>query len=176
MSRYNATVTDALLDGAVAAYVERGGKEDDVTVVRAPGAYELPALALAAAQTGRFSGVVALGCLIKGETKHDQYIAQAVANGLVDVTMRTGVPCAFGVLTTETPEQALARSGGKKGNKGREAMEAVLETIDAMRELEGGAGVVRTKIAGPGFRKRPTESKGGLSKRPDKAAGAGRGR
>lgn len=127
VSRYNASVTDRLLKGAIDEYASRGGDPALVTVLHAPGAFELPAIALAAAQSGRFAGVVALGCLVRGETRHDRYIAQAVAHGLIDVTMRTGVPAAFGVITADTPEQAKARAGGKKGNKGTEAMAAVLD-------------------------------------------------
>lgn len=134
-SSYNATVTDALREGAVREYVSRGGRSSDLTLVSAPGAFELPAISHAAAQTGRFAGIVALGCIIRGETSHDRYIAQAVANGITQSTLETGVPIAFGVLTTDTPEQALARAGGDKGNKGCEAMAALLETIDAVASL-----------------------------------------
>lgn len=135
VSRYNASVTDALLEGALAAYAARGGRRDDVRVVPAPGSYELPALALAAARTGRFAGVVALGCLIKGETSHDRHIAAAVASGLVQVTIATGVPATFGVLTVDTPAQAAARSGGSKGNKGADAMHALLDVIAEVEHL-----------------------------------------
>lgn len=155
VSRYNASVTDRLREGAVAEYSARfeGGA---VTVVEAPGSYELPALALAAARTGRFEGIVAIGCLIRGETSHDQHIASAVAHGLVDVTIATGVPVAFGVLTTNTAAQARARAGGAKGNKGQEAMAAVLDAIEQVRVLNG--------LASGGGRARPA---------PDKAASAG---
>lgn len=140
VSRYNASVTDRLRDGAVAAITERYGPAAPIEVVTAPGAFELPALALAAARTGRFAGIVALGCLVHGQTRHDRYIAAAVAQGLVEVTMRTGIPAAFGVITAETAGQAVARAGGKKGNKGREAAEAVLDTIEAIAALSGDGG------------------------------------
>jgi 6,7-dimethyl-8-ribityllumazine synthase len=150
VSRYNASVTDRLLAGAREAYGEAGFADDGrIVVIPAPGSYELPALALAAARTGRFRGVVGIGCLIKGETRHDQYIAQAVAHGLVNVTLVTGVPCAFGVLTVDTPEQAEARAGGAEGNKGAEAMHAVLDTI---QQIDGLAGDGKKKReARPGF-------------------------
>lgn len=135
VSRYNAGVTDRLLEGARAQHAARGG--GDLAVIQAPGAYELPALASAAIATGQFDGVVALGCLIKGETRHDRYIAQAVAHGLVQLTILTGVPVAFGVITAETPAQARARAGGKKGNKGAEAMAALLDTLAAIAALDG---------------------------------------
>lgn len=153
VSRYNASITDPLLEGARATYIERSGGEEGLTILHAPGAYELPALANAAARTGRFRGVVCLGCVIKGETSHDEYISHAVAQGLMQVTVQTGVPCAFGVLTVNTPEQAEARAGGKLGNKGAEAMHALLDTlieIDALRE-NGGRNVRIVDGPAPGF-------------------------
>lgn len=129
VSRYNASITEALLSGAVAEYAKRGGDAASVDVYHAPGSYELPMLALSAAETGRYKGIVALGCLIRGETRHDRYIAEAVSHGLVRVTMQTGVPCGFGVLTVESGKQARARAGGDKGNKGADTMGAVLDTI-----------------------------------------------
>jgi 6,7-dimethyl-8-ribityllumazine synthase len=104
-------------------------------IVEAPGAFELTAIAAAAIDSGAFDGVVTLGCVIRGETDHDRYISQAVANGLTTLTIQTGVPVAFGVITANTPGQALARAGGEKGNKGAEAMDALLDAIDAMRHL-----------------------------------------
>ncbi len=140
VSRYNASITDRLLTGAREAWSEAGwgDRPEAMQVIPAPGSYELPALALAAASTGRFRGVLALGCLIKGETSHDRYIAEAVAQGLVSVTIATGVPCAFGVLTVDTPEQADARAGGAEGNKGADAMLALLDTIGQIDGLRAG--------------------------------------
>jgi len=136
VSRYNASITDRLLDGARnTVAVQCPGC--DLEVIPAPGAFELPALALAAASTGRFDGIVALGCLIRGETTHDRVIADAVAHGLVQVNIATGVPVTFGVLTVDTPEQAQARAGGEQGNKGADAMTALLETIAAIAALHG---------------------------------------
>ncbi len=138
VSRYNESVTRELLRGAVEEYQDCGGRREDVLVIDAPGAYELPALALAAARSGKVRGVVGLGCLIKGETSHDRYIAEAVAHGLVSVTIATDVPCAFGVLTVDTPAQARARAGGDKGNKGQEAMAALLDTLEAIENIGAG--------------------------------------
>ncbi|MBC7835615.1 MAG: 6,7-dimethyl-8-ribityllumazine synthase [Phycisphaerales bacterium] len=135
VSRYNASITDCLLEGARAAYEQTGGDPLSLHIIGAPGAFELTALSAAAARTGRFAGVVALGCLIKGETRHDRYIASAVAHGLTEVTIRTGVPVAFGLITANTPKQARERAGGVKGNKGSEAMVAVLNTIAAITDL-----------------------------------------
>lgn len=138
VSRYNGSITSLLLEGAIAEYLAKGGRPADLEVFDAPGAYELPALALTAARTGRFAGVLALGCLIKGETRHDRYIAEAVANGLVGVTLATGVPVGFGVLTVDTVQQAQARAGGDKGNKGKESMSAVMEVIVTARAISSG--------------------------------------
>lgn len=138
VSRYNGSITSRLREGAVRTLGERLGGRGRIDVVAAPGAFELPALALAAARTGRYDGVVALGCLIKGQTRHDRYIAEAVAHGLVGVTLATGVPAAFGVITAETAAQAAARAGGSHGNKGEEAAAALLETIEASRAIRAG--------------------------------------
>jgi 6,7-dimethyl-8-ribityllumazine synthase len=138
VSRYNGSITARLQEGAIGEYLARGGRRGDVELYEAPGAYELPALALGAARTGRFGGVLALGCLIKGDTSHDRYIAEAVANGLVGVTLATGVPVGFGVLTVDTPGQAEDRAGGSKGNKGQESMAAVLQAIASLKAIAAG--------------------------------------
>jgi 6,7-dimethyl-8-ribityllumazine synthase len=138
VSTYNATVTERLREGAIAAYVAGGGSPEGIHVYPAPGAFELPAVAMAAAMSGKFVGVVALGCLIKGETPHDRIIADAVAGGLIDVTIASGVPVTFGVLTVDTAEQALARAGGAEGNKGADAMLALLGTIGSMMLADKG--------------------------------------
>ncbi len=133
VSRYNHPITGALLRGALDV-CDRAGVE--ARVYPAPGSYELPALALACAESGRYAGVVALGCLIRGETRHDRYIAEAVASGLVGVTLKTGVPATFGVLTVDTPKQAKARAGGAKGNKGADAAQALVQSLDVMDAIE----------------------------------------
>ncbi len=135
VSRYNASVTDRLLDGAVRECRARTGSKP--VVFDAPGAFELPILCMAAAMRGEYSGVLALGCIVKGDTEHDRYIAHAVAHGITEVMLATGVPVAFGVLTVNTPAQARDRAGGKKGNKGREAMGALLDTIATLRSISG---------------------------------------
>lgn len=135
VSRYNATVTDRLKQGALEEYASRAGGSATATVLHAPGAFEIPAIVLAAATSGRFAGVVALGCIIKGETSHDVHLAQAVIRGLMDIVLRTGVPVGLGVLTVDTPAQARARAGGQSGNKGAEAMAAVLDTISEINSV-----------------------------------------
>ncbi|QOI99580.1 MAG: 6,7-dimethyl-8-ribityllumazine synthase [Phycisphaeraceae bacterium] len=140
VSRYNASVTDRLREGARSAYAARGGRGTDLHVFSAPGAYELPVLAREAALSGRYAGVVTLGCVIRGQTRHDRYIAQAVADALMSVALGTGVPVAFGVITAETAGQARDRASGKKGNKGEEAMNAVLDTIETLGAIARGEG------------------------------------
>lgn len=135
VSRYNESITNALLEGARSTYLGAGGSADRLGVIEAPGAFELPVLANAAARSGLYRGVVALGCVIRGETRHDEYIAGAIAHAMADISVRTGVPVAFGVLTTENVEQARARAGGDKGNKGAEAMVALLETLNALKAI-----------------------------------------
>lgn len=135
VSQYNRSITDSLLDGARRAFLSRGGAETQLEIVSAPGAFELPALCMAVAATERFAGALALGCIIKGETSHDRYIADAITHGLVEVTLSTGMPVALGVLTVDTPQQALDRAGGAHGNKGEEAMHALLDTINEMERL-----------------------------------------
>ncbi|MEM9066165.1 MAG: 6,7-dimethyl-8-ribityllumazine synthase [Planctomycetota bacterium] len=136
VSRYNGSVTSRLREGAEAAHAARcpGGGLD---VIEAPGAYELIAIGAAAAKTGRYRGVVALGCVIKGETDHDRYINEAVANSLGAATVETGVPIGFGLVTTNDVEQAMDRAGGTNGNKGADAMDAVLDSIAAIDAIRG---------------------------------------
>lgn len=133
VSRYNPSITAALLDGARQECARRGAGEPEE--IQVPGSFELVAGCMRAALSGRFGGVVALGCLIKGDTIHDRVIADAVASGLVQVTLLTGIPVGFGLLTVDTPRQARARAGGAKGNKGAEATAAVLDTIESLRSL-----------------------------------------
>ncbi|MEZ6242133.1 MAG: 6,7-dimethyl-8-ribityllumazine synthase [Phycisphaerales bacterium] len=147
VSRYNASITTRLLDAAITEYLNRGGKGDDLAIIEAPGAFELPALASAAIQTGQYAGVCCLGCVLKGETSHNEHINTAVSQGLASLAVATGLPVAFGVLTCDTAEQAEARAGGAKGNKGREAMAALLEAIDACRAIDRAADAET-----PGFR------------------------
>jgi len=119
------------------AYEAGGGQASEVVVIEAPGSFELPVLCHVAAESGKFAGIVALGCIIKGETSHDQHLASAVVHGLVNVSLLTGVPVSLGVLTVNNPRQARERAGGKQGNKGAEAMDALLMTMNQIERLEG---------------------------------------
>jgi len=123
-------LADKLIASATETFSAAGG---EVEVFEVPGAYELPLAAKYAADSGRFAGVAALGAVIRGETSHYDYVCGESARGLMDVQLQTGVPCAFGVLTVENMDQALARSGGGKRDQGRHAAEAVL-VMEALRE------------------------------------------
>jgi 6,7-dimethyl-8-ribityllumazine synthase len=127
VSTYHAFVTDRLEAGARACAREAGVADADIVTFRVPGAFEIPQAAQRIAETGDWQAVVCLGCLIRGETAHFDYIAQAAAQGLTRAAQSTGVPIAFGVLTTNTAEEALARAGDGPSNKGREAAEAALQ-------------------------------------------------
>lgn len=139
VSRFNEEITAGLLAGAREALREAGVRDDDVAVVHVPGAFEIPVAALRLAQTGTWDAVISLGCLIKGETMHFEYIAAAAAQGIMNVSTSTGVPVAFGVLTATTDAQAEERSAPGAGNKGREAALAAVEMATLFRSFEGQA-------------------------------------
>ena len=134
-SRYNELVTTALVDGARECLRKHQVPDARVDLVWVPGAFELPVAAAAAAASGRYAAIVALGCVIRGETPHFDYVAGEAARGLGDVARAHRVAVGFGVLTTETLEQARARAGGTAGNKGYEAAEAALRTADVLARL-----------------------------------------
>ena len=139
VSSFNKDITDGLLRGARAALAESGVRSADVTTVHVPGAFEIPLAARRLARSGRYDAVVCLGCLIKGDTMHFEYIASAVSHGIMAVTTDTGVPVTFGVLTTLTEEQAVVRAAEGPDNKGREAALAAVEMASFIQELEDGA-------------------------------------
>jgi 6,7-dimethyl-8-ribityllumazine synthase len=133
VSRFNEQVTDRLLIGARTCLLQHGVSEASIDVVSVPGAWELPLAAQAAAERG-YAGIIALGCVIRGETPHFEYIASAAAQGLERVSREAGVPVAFGVLTTDDAQQALARAGGRDGNKGWDAALVALEMADLLHD------------------------------------------
>ena len=137
VSRYNELITTRLLDGALSLCAEAGLGRDAVDVIWVPGAFELPVAAAAAAETRRYVCLVALGAVIRGDTPHFEYVAGEAARGLASVVLETGVPVGFGLLTTEDADQALARAGGAKGNKGWEAALSALELADLFSKLGG---------------------------------------
>jgi len=133
VARFNQAVTDALLVGAVDALTGRGVEEDAIDVAIVPGAYELPLVAQRLAATGRYDALVCLGAVVRGETPHFDYVAGEAARGIGEVARRFDLPIAFGVLTTDTMEQALARAGGGHGNKGHDAAVTALEMAQVLR-------------------------------------------
>jgi 6,7-dimethyl-8-ribityllumazine synthase len=135
VSKYNDFVTDRLQAGALAALAAAGVATERITVVRVPGAFEIPMAAQHAAETGRFQAIVCLGCLIRGATPHFEYIASAVAHGLTAAAAATGIPMAFGVLTTNSAEEALERAVEGPSNKGWEAASAALEMAGVVGQL-----------------------------------------
>jgi 6,7-dimethyl-8-ribityllumazine synthase len=136
VSRFNEEVTGGLRRGAIEWLGEHGIPVRNEDVLPAPGAFELPLLAQALARTGRFDGVICLGCVIKGDTAHFEFISLGAATGLMQAGLSTGVPIAFGVLTTYTDEQAVARSRDDIHNKGREAAAACVESIALLQQIE----------------------------------------
>jgi 6,7-dimethyl-8-ribityllumazine synthase len=134
-SRFNEAVVERLVKGAVEALAEQGADPRSLEVIRVPGAFDLPPVVRRIAESGRCDAIVALGAVIRGETPHFDYVAGECAAGLARVAADTGVPVAFGVLTTESEEQALERAGGREGNKGADAARAAVELASLMRKL-----------------------------------------
>lgn len=136
VSQFNEEITAGLLQGALATLEQAEVAADDIVIIRVPGAFEIPQMALRLAETGQFDAIITIGCLIKGDTMHFEYIASACSQGIMNASTATGVPIAFGVLTTLTEEQALARAGEGPDNKGREAALAAIEMATLYREFE----------------------------------------
>jgi 6,7-dimethyl-8-ribityllumazine synthase len=136
VARFYGELAERLVAGAMSAFAEEGHTE--VEVFDVPGAFELPPAAGYAARTGRFAGVACLGAVIRGETDHYDFVCAETARGVMEVQLQTGVPCAFGVLTCDTMEQALARSGGGKRDQGRHSAEAVMRLAELRERLASG--------------------------------------
>lgn len=135
-SRFNVLVTEALLSGCRDAFERNGVAEDKLDVAWVPGSFEIPVVARHLAETGKYQAVVCLGCVIRGETGHYDHVAGQAAAGVMQASMATGVPVIFGVLTTDTVEQALNRSGLKSGNKGAEAALAAIEMANLLAKIK----------------------------------------
>lgn len=139
VSRYHGQITGALEAGARETFLRAGGRAQDLLVMSAPGAFELPVLCAHLARRrgkGAVAAVVALGCVVRGQTRHDQYINQGVTHALAQLSVERGKPVGYGLLTVETMAQARARAGGREGNKGAEAMAAALQAVRAMQRME----------------------------------------
>ncbi|MFW9603701.1 MAG: 6,7-dimethyl-8-ribityllumazine synthase [Trichlorobacter sp.] len=135
VSRFNSFISERLLEGAVDALKRHGVADGDVTVARIPGAFEIPLTAQAMAASRKYDAVICLGAVIRGSTPHFEYVSSEVSKGIATVSLATGVPVAFGVLTTDTIEQAVERAGTKAGNKGFEAAVTAIETINVLKAL-----------------------------------------
>jgi len=136
VSRFNGFLTERLLEGALDALRRHGAEDGNLVVVRTPGAFELPLVAKKLAESGRYEAIVALGAVIRGATPHFEYVAGEVAKGLAQVSLSTGLPVAFGVLTCDTIEQAVERAGTKAGNKGFDAALSAMEMVSLLRALD----------------------------------------
>ncbi len=137
VARFNSFITDRLLGGALDGLRRHGVADGDTTVVRVPGSWELPVVVKALADSGKYDAVICLGAVIRGETPHFDYVAGEATKGIGQAMMQTGVPVAFGVLTTNTLEQAIDRAGAKSGNKGFDAAATVIEMASVLRQIRG---------------------------------------
>lgn len=135
VARFNDFITGKLLDGALDAFKRHGGDPAQITVVRVPGAFEIPLTCQKLAAQGSYDGILALGAVIRGSTPHFDYVSSEVAKGVAQVGLSSGVPVSFGVLTTDSIEQAIERAGSKAGNKGAETMNGLIEIIDLYKKI-----------------------------------------
>ena len=137
LSRFNDLIGNRLLDGALDALRRHDVPEDNITLARVPGAFEIPVVAQELAKTGQYHAVICLGAVIRGATAHFDYVAGPLASNLASIAVQTGVPILFGVLTTDTIEQAIERAGTKAGNKGADVAIAAIETANVLRAIRG---------------------------------------
>jgi len=135
VSRFNSFVSERLVEGAIDALLRHGGEQEDISVVRVPGAYEIPPTAKQMAESGRYDAIVCLGAVIRGATPHFEYVSAEVSKGVASVAIDSGIPVTFGVLTTDTIEQAIERAGSKAGNKGFDAAMAAVEMANLYKAL-----------------------------------------
>jgi len=135
VSRFNSFISERLLEGAMDALRRSGAEEEDCSVVRVPGAFEIPLATKKMVKTGRFDAIICLGCVIRGATPHYAYIASEVTKGIASLSLESEIPIAFGVLTTETIEQAIERAGTKVGNKGFDAAMSAIEMANLLKEI-----------------------------------------
>ncbi|MBM95783.1 MAG: 6,7-dimethyl-8-ribityllumazine synthase [Oceanospirillaceae bacterium] len=136
VGRWNAFVVESLLEGAVDSLLRHGVEEENITIIRAPGAFEIPLVVQKVAATDKYDAVIALGAVIRGGTPHFEYVAGECTKGLASVSMEYGIPVSFGVLTVDSIEQAIERSGTKAGNKGEEAAMSAFEMVALLNALE----------------------------------------
>jgi 6,7-dimethyl-8-ribityllumazine synthase len=135
VSRFNSFISDRLVEGAIDALLRHGAEKEDINIVRVPGAFEIPPAAKQMAESGRFDAIVCLGAVIRGATPHFDYVSAEVSKGVASISMDAGIPVAFGVLTTDSIEQAIERAGSKSGNKGFDAAMAAVEMANLYKAL-----------------------------------------
>jgi 6,7-dimethyl-8-ribityllumazine synthase len=140
LSRFNNFIAERLLEGALDALKRSGAEEEDCTVARVPGAFEIPLVAKKMAKSGRYDAIICLGCVIRGATPHFEYIATEVTKGIAHLSLENEIPISFGVLITDTIEQAIERAGTKVGNKGFDAAMSAIEMANLMKEIGKGKG------------------------------------
>ena len=136
VGRFNSMITERLLEGALDCFERHGGKQENLAVVRVPGAFEIPLAALKLAKGGKYDGVICLGAIIRGSTPHFDYVAAEAAKGVAQAAFHSGLPVIFGVLTTDSIEQAIERAGTKAGNKGWDAMLSAIEMADLFKQIK----------------------------------------
>lgn len=136
VSRYNQSITERLLKGALKTFKENKIEKSDVKIIWVPGAFEIPLIAEKLAKTKKYNAILCLGCVLKGETLHNHYISDAVSKEIMHIALKTGIPVIFGVLTPNTKKQAIARSGNDSANKGTESAEAALELVKIMKMMD----------------------------------------
>lgn len=135
VARFNEFITDKLVAGATDALTRHGADPEKITQVRTPGSFEIPLTAMKLAKSGRYDALICLGCVIRGQTPHFEYVAAEVSKGIAQVSLQSGMPVAFGVITADTLEQAIDRAGGKGGNKGADAAMAAIEMANLLKAL-----------------------------------------
>lgn len=136
VARFNEFLTDSLLQGALDTFYRQGGKEENVAVVKVPGAFEIPLGVRQIAQTGQYDAIICLGVVIRGATPHFEYVSSGATSGIASLSLETGIPVTFGILTTDTIEQAVERAGTKAGNKGRDATQSAIEMVNLLKKIE----------------------------------------
>ncbi|GHV54146.1 6,7-dimethyl-8-ribityllumazine synthase [Deltaproteobacteria bacterium] len=134
-ARFNDFIVDRLISGAIDYLTRHGARDSDITIIRVPGAFEMPVVCQKVAKNGKFDGIIALGAVIRGATPHFDFVANEATKGLAHISLETGIPVGFGLLTCDNLEQAIERAGSKAGNKGVEAAAAVMETIRVIQQL-----------------------------------------
>jgi 6,7-dimethyl-8-ribityllumazine synthase len=135
LARFNSFIAERLLDGAMDTLIRSGVSDDDIEVARVPGAYEIPLVSLKMAKSGKYDAIISLGIVIRGATPHFDFVANESAKGIAQASMDTGVPILFGVLTTDTIEQAIERAGSKAGNKGSDCAAAAIEMVNLLDQI-----------------------------------------